>query len=184
MAIRATDIYRTHEELFDEEAIAMRRSGELSKNLRTAQICQKAKDSMALVRKPGPWMVLAGAGMCTGGRIMNHLTNHLSDPSTLVLMVGYQSRGSVGRALADGAREVRIAGRKINVQASTHLFSGLSGHAGQKDLLNWFGSLASSRPRVILTHGEDGPRRTLAAGIQERFGLSSEMPAYREAIEF
>ena len=161
MAIRATDIYRTHEDLFDEEAIAMRHSGELSKNLRTAEICQKAKDSMALVRRPGPWMVLAGAGMCTGGRILNYLQNHLPDPTTLVLMVGYQSRGSVGRALAEGAKEVRIAGQKVKVQAKTHLFGGLSGHAGQSDLLNWFGSIASSRPRVILTHGEDEQRKAL-----------------------
>ena len=184
MAIRATDIYRTHEGLFDEEAMAMRRSGELSKHLRTVQICQKAKDSMALARKPGPWMVLAGAGMCTGGRIMHHLQNHLPDPTTLLLMVGYQSRGSVGRVLLDGAKEVRIAGSKVKVQAKTHQFGGLSGHAGQSDLINWLGSLASSRPRVILTHGEDGPRQALAARIQERFGLPSEMPAYRDVIEF
>jgi metallo-beta-lactamase family protein len=184
MAITATDIYRTHDDLFDEEAIAMRSSGELSRNLRTAQVCQKAKDSMALARKAGPWMVLAGAGMCTGGRIMSHLQNHLSDPTTLVLMVGYQSRGSVGRALVDGAKEVRVAGLKVSVRAKTHQFGGLSGHAGQSDLLNWIGSLASSKPRVILTHGEDGPRRALAGRIQERFGLASEMPAYREVIEF
>jgi metallo-beta-lactamase family protein len=184
MAIRATDIYRSHEELFDAEAIAMRRSGDLSANLRTVKICQKAVDSLALVRKPGPWMVLAGAGMCTGGRIMHHLQNHLPDPTTLLLMVGYQSRGSLGRALADGAKEVRIAGQKVPVRARTHLLGGLSGHAGQSDLLNWVGSIASSRPRVILTHGEDGPRSALRARIQERFGLPSEMCAYRETIEF
>jgi metallo-beta-lactamase family protein len=182
MAIRATTIYKTHEDLYDDEAIAMRRSGDLAKNLRTLQICQKAQESMALARKRGPWMVLAGAGMCTGGRIMSHLQNHLPDPTTLVLMVGYQSRGSVGRALVDGAKEVRIAGRKVIVQAKTHQFGGLSGHAGQSDLLNWLGSVASSRPRVILTHGEDGPRQALAARIQERFGLPSELPAYREVI--
>ena len=135
MAIRATAIYRSHAELFDEEAIAMRKSGELSANLSTVRICQKAADSMALSRKPGPWMVLAGAGMCTGGRIISHLQNHLPDPTTLVLMVGYQSRGSVGRALCDGAREVRIAGLKVKVQASTHVFGGLSGHAAQSDLV-------------------------------------------------
>jgi len=128
-------------------------------------------------------MVLAGAGMCTGGRIMNHLQNHLPDPSTLLLMVGYQSRGSVGRALLDGAREVRVAGRKIAVQARTHQFGGLSGHAGQSDLLNWFGTVASSRPRVVLPHGEDGPRRALRARIQERFGLDAEVPGYRDVIE-
>ena len=184
MAIRATDIYKNNEDLFDEEAIAMRRSGDLSKNLRTAQVCQKAKDSMALARKPGPWMVLAGAGMCTGGRIMNHLQNHLPDPTTLVLMVGYQSRGSVGRALADGAKDVTIAGQKVKVQAKTHVFGGLSGHAGQSDLLNWFGSLAASRPRVILTHGEDVQRRALGDCIRQRFGLACEMPAHRAVVEF
>jgi metallo-beta-lactamase family protein len=129
-------------------------------------------------------MVLAGAGMCTGGRIMHHLQNHLGDPTTLVLMVGYQSRGSVGRALADGAKEVRIAGRKTEVRAKTHVFSGLSGHAGQKDLLDWFGALSASRPRVILTHGEDGPRRALRDRIRSQFGVTAEMPGYRESIEF
>jgi metallo-beta-lactamase family protein len=90
----------------------------------------------------------------------------------------------VGRALADGVKEVKIAGQKIKVQAKTHLFGGLSGHAGQSDLLNWFGSLAASRPRVILTHGEDMQRKALGDRIQERFGLSAEMPAYRDVIEF
>ena len=136
----------------------MRRSGDLSKNLRTVQICQKAKDSMALLRRPGPWMVLAGAGMCTGGRILNHLQNHLPDPTTLVVMVGYQSRGSVGRALLDGAKEVRIAGQKVKVRAKTHLFGGLSGHAGQSDLLNWFG-IARLFPPARHPH----PRRGRAA---------------------
>jgi metallo-beta-lactamase family protein len=121
--------------------------------------------------------------MCTGGRILNHLQNHLPNPTTLVLMVGYQSRGSLGRALADGASSVRIAGSTIPVRAKTHIFGGLSGHAGQSDLLNWFGSLAPSRPRVILTHGEDGPRSTLGARIKERFGLAAEMPDYRDTLE-
>jgi metallo-beta-lactamase family protein len=184
MAIRATDIYRSHAELFDEEALAMRKAGDIAAHLRTAQVCQKAADSMALAKRRGPFLVLAGAGMCTGGRILSHLQNHLPDPTTLVLMVGYQSRGSVGRALADGASSVRIAGRLVQVRAKTHVFGGLSGHAGQSDLVNWMGSLAPSRPRVILTHGEDGPRAALRTRIQERFGLASELPGYRETIEF
>ena len=162
----------------------MRQSGDLSTQLKTVKICQKAVDSMALSRKPGPWMVLAGAGMCTGGRILNHLQNHLPDPTTLLLMVGYQSRGSVGRALSEGAREVRIAGQKVQVRARTHVLGGLSGHAGQADLLNWIGPLAPSKPRVLLTHGEDGPRGTLRARIQERFGIMAEVPGYRDVIEF
>jgi metallo-beta-lactamase family protein len=183
MGIKVTKIYRSHEELFDEEAIAMRRSGELSANLRTVQVCEKGATSRALGSRKGPFMVLAGAGMCTGGRIMNHLQNHLPDPTTLVMMVGYQSRGSVGRALLDGAKSVRIAGRSVEVRATTHLFGGLSGHAGQSDLLNWIGTLAPARPRIVLTHGEDGPRKALARNLEERYGLKAELPAYREVIE-
>ena len=183
MAIRATDIYRSNAELFDDEAKAMRRSGELAGSLRTVKVCAKAADSYALARKPGPWMVLAGAGMCSGGRILHHLRNHLPDPTTLLLMVGYQSRGSLGRALSEGARDVKVAGQRVAVRAQTHVLGGLSGHAGQSDLLNWVGSLASSRPRVILTHGEDGPRKVLKARIHDRFDLEAEMPAYREVIE-
>lgn len=106
------------------------------------------------------------------------------DPTTLVLMVGYQSQGSLGRKLADGASSVRIAGRLVQVRAKTHLFGGLSGHADQSDLVNWFGSLAPSRPRLVLTHGEDLQRKTLKARIADQFGISAEMPAYRETIEF
>jgi len=184
MAIKATDLYRKHPELYDEEALAMRESGELSSNLRTVKYCAKATDSMAIGRRPGPFLVMAGAGMCTGGRIMHHLQNHLDDPTTLVLMVGYQSRGSIGRKLVDGADQVRIHGRPVKVRAKTHMFGGLSGHAGQKDLLAWMGSLAPSKPRVILTHGEDGPRAALRDRIRERFKLRAEMPDYLETIEF
>jgi metallo-beta-lactamase family protein len=183
MAIRATEIYRSHTELFDEEALAMRASGELAAHLRTVRICQKAVESAALAKKPGPFLVMAGAGMCTGGRILHHLQNHLPDPTTLLLMVGYQSRGSLGRQLQEGATSVRIAGERVTVRARTHMFGGLSGHAGQSDLLAWMQSLAPARPRVILTHREDGPRAVLRDRIHEQFGVAAEMPGYRATIE-
>ena len=183
MAIEATLLYRKHRELFDDEALAMVRSGELSKNLRMVRPLPTAADSRSVANRPGPFVVLAGAGMCTGGRILHHLLNHLSDPTTLVLMVGFQSHGSLGRTIVEGAQSVRIMGRTVPVRATTHTFSGLSGHAGQSDLLSWIERLAPSRPRILLTHGEDGPRRVLQGLIRERFGLTPELPAYRETIE-
>jgi metallo-beta-lactamase family protein len=182
MGIRATDIYRTHFELFDEEALGMRKSGDLAVNLRTVKVCQKAVESQALAKKPGPYLVLAGSGMCTGGRILHHLQQHLPKPTTLVMLVGYQGRGSIGRALADGATSVKITGQTVDVGAQVHMFGGLSGHAGQGDLLNWVGALAPSRPRIVLTHGEDGPRAAFARLIKERYGLKSEQPGYLETI--
>lgn len=183
MAIEATQIYKRHMELFDEEAIEMMKSGELAKNMRTVRACPKAADSRGLAKRKGPFLVMAGAGMCTGGRIMHHLQNHLPDPTTLLLMVGYQSPGSVGRQIVDGAKTVRIYGQTVQVRAKAHTFGGLSGHAGQKDLLAWMATLAPSKPRVILTHGEDGPRRIFRGLIQKLLGLKAEMPDYLDAIE-
>lgn len=183
MAIDATALYRKYTELFDDEALAMVKSGELARHVRTVRALPSAAESRALAGRPGPWMVMAGAGMCTGGRIMHHMVNHLPDPTTLLLMVGYQSRGSVGRAIVDGAASVRILGRQVRVRAATHTFGGLSGHAGQSDLMAWLSSVAPSRPRVILTHGEDGPRSTLRGLIRQRFNLDAEMPDYLETIE-
>ena len=184
MGIKATEIYRKHEELFDEETLEMRRSGELAANLRTAHVCQRAKDSKRLSKQAGPWLVMAGSGMCTGGRIMGHLQNHLPDPTTLLLMVGYQAKGSVGRTILEGAKTVRVAGKVVDVKARVHMLGGLSGHADQTDLLRWVGSIAPSKPRVVLAHGEDGPRQTMQTLIKQQFGLDSEMPGYMETIEF
>src|SRR5262245_34272318 len=135
MAIEATKLYGRHTELFDEEAAAMHQSGELMDNLETAQFSQTPDESRALNEKAGPLMIMAGAGMCTGGRILHHFRHGLARPETTVIFVGYQGAGSLGRMLVDGKKSVTIFGEKIPVRASVHTFGGLSGHAGQWDLL-------------------------------------------------
>jgi metallo-beta-lactamase family protein len=183
MAIKATKIYGKHDELYDEEAQAMWKSGALRANLETVQFCPTAQDSRALNQAPGPCMIMAGAGMCTGGRILHHFRHNLSNPATTVLFVGYQGRGSLGRRIVDRADTVTIFGEKIPVRASVHTFGGLSGHAGQTDLVNWFDSLATSRPRTFLIHGEDRARKALGKIIKERHRLSVEYPGMRDVIE-
>src|SRR5262245_18283451 len=182
MAIEATKIYARHPELYDEEALAMHQSGELRENLETAQLCPTAADSRALNDLKGPCLIMAGAGMCTGGRILHHFRHNLSRPGTTVLIVGYQGHGSLGRMLVDGKPRVKILGESIPVRASVHTFGGLSGHAGQTDLLQWFATLAPSRPRVILTHGEERGRKTLGRIIQERHRLKVEYPKLADVI--
>jgi metallo-beta-lactamase family protein len=184
MAIEATKIYAKHVELFDEEALAMQQAGELRENLATAQFCPTAADSRALNAVPGPCMILAGAGMCTGGRILHHFRHNLARPSTAVIMVGYQGRGSLGRMLVDRKPAVTIFGEKIPVRASVHTFGGLSGHAGQGDLVRWFDSVAPSRPRVVLTHGEDRARAALRRIIEDRHKLPVECPGLGDVIQF
>jgi metallo-beta-lactamase family protein len=183
MAIEATKLYAKHVELFDDEALAMQRSGELAQKLDTVKFCPSADDSRALNDVPGPCMILAGAGMCTGGRILHHFRHNLARPGTTVLFVGYQSNGSLGRMIVDGKKAVTIFGEQIPVRASVHTFGGLSGHAGQSELLRWLDSVAASGPHVFLTHGEERGRKPLGKLITERYKLRVDYPGLGEAIE-
>jgi len=142
-----------------------------------------ADESRAINNVRGACLVMAGAGMCNGGRILHHLRANLWKPSTHVLIVGYQSQGSLGRRLVDGEKEVKIFGEKIVVKATIHTLGGFSAHAGQTDLMRWFDVIAPSKPRVVLTHGEDDQRTALAKFIQQRHRLPSKLPKMGETIE-
>jgi metallo-beta-lactamase family protein len=183
MAIEATHIYRRNLELFDEEAKTMIQSGELRRSLQYARACSKPKDSQALANVKGPCLIMAGNGMCSGGRIMNHLRHSLPLEETAVLIVGFQSPGTIGRRLVDGAKSVRMFGETIPVRASIHTMGGFSAHAGQSDLLEWFDAVAPSRPRPIITHGEDEARKVFSGLIEAKHGLKPEMPQLGDVIE-
>ena len=183
MAIEATKIYGRNNEMFDHEAQEMAKSGELRRSLEGTRTCPKPRDSRALNSVEGPCMIMAGSGMCTGGRIMHHLQHNLPLTGTVVLVVGFQSAGSLGRQLVDGAKSVSMFGEKIPVRASIHTMGGFSAHAGQSDLLKWFDVVAPSRPRVIITHGENRARGVFSDLIRSRHGLNPECPNLGDVIE-
>ena len=183
MAIEATSIYRRNNELFDSEALSMVQSGELRRSLATAKPCSKPGESRALNAVKGPCLIMAGAGMCTGGRIMHHLRHNLPIPETAVLIVGFQSPGTLGRKLVDGEKTVMMFGEEVPVNASIHTMGGFSAHADQNGLLDWFSVMAPSRPRTIVTHGEDRARKAFSEQLQQRFGVKAECPALDDVIE-
>jgi len=183
MAIEASNIYARHRELFDDAMTKFLAEGPMGDDLKTLTLSVTADDSRKINDQPGPCLIMAGAGMCTAGRILHHFKQNLWRPETHVVIVGYQSHESLGRRLVEGAKDVSIFGEKIAVKAQVHTLGGFSAHAGQKDLLAWFGVIAPSKPRVILTHGENGPRRELAKQIAQRFGLPSELPDLQESVE-
>ncbi len=183
MAIEATNIYARHRELFDDDMTKFIARQPLKADLKTMTLSATAQDSMKINDVSGPCLIMAGAGMCNAGRILHHLKQNLWKPETHVLIVGYQSHESLGRRLLEGAEMVSIHGEKVAVAAEVHTLGGFSAHAGQTDLLNWFSALAPCKPRVILTHGEDGPRATLAKKIQQQFRLPSKLPKMGDVIE-
>jgi metallo-beta-lactamase family protein len=184
MAIKADAVYRKHTELFDAETSHLVEGGQLEHDLRSVRVCVTADESKAINDEQGPFIVIAGSGMCTAGRIMHHIRNSISDPTSHFVIVGYQARGSLGRKLVDGAPGVKIMGEYHNVRAKIHTLGGFSAHAGQTELLDWFGTVAQSGvSTLLLTHGEDRARNPLRDKIQERFGVSAFLPAYSEHCE-
>jgi metallo-beta-lactamase family protein len=183
MAVSAFNVYRDHQDLLDEEYQELKRKGVYPLNRKYFLTSATAQDSKKLNEVKGPCMILAGAGMCNGGRILHHLLHNLDDPNAHVIIVGYQSQGSIGRRLVDKAPKISIFGEEKHVKAQVHTLNGFSAHAGQTDLLNWFSYLAPSKPKVVITHGEDGPRKALAEMIKKKFKLNALLPKIGEVIE-
>jgi len=121
--------------------------------------------------------------MCDAGRILHHLRHNLSLANTLLLIVGYQAKESLGRRLIDGANPVKIMGQTIYVRAKIVSVEGFSAHADKNDLLRWIEPLARHNSRVILTHGEAHQLSEMRHELQEKFGLSAQIPSIGDVIE-
>ncbi len=171
---RATESYRGHPELFDEEARAILYSGTSPLNFGGLRTTRTGEESRQLNKAAGGTIIIAGSGMCTGGRILHHLRHGLWQPQVHVVFVGFQAEGTLGRKLVNGEKMVRVLGENIAVKAQVHTLSGFSAHAGQSDLVDWAmpaltGSAGvTDRPRVALNHGEDMQRGVLAGKLAER----------------
>lgn len=183
MAIEATKIYTKHFELFDEELIKFIKEKPMKEDLKTLTICASSDQSKKINQVSGTCLVMAGAGMCTAGRILHHFKQNLWKPETFVLIVGYQAKGSLGRQLVDGEKEVKIFGEKVKVNATIKTMGGFSAHAGQTDLLNWVNAVAASKPQMVLIHGEDEQRQTLSQCIRKQFKLQTLLPMQGDVIE-
>ena len=182
MAIEATRIYERHPDLFDDEAVDLRRACDVANRHGHVKATPTARDSMALNDIEGPCLIMAGSGMCNAGRILHHFKHGLWKPDTVVMIVGFQGEGTLGRQLVDGAKQVSIYGEKIIVKARVCTLGGFSAHAGQSELLQWFGHLASTKPQVVLTHGEARGREPLAELIQKRHGLKALLPVQGDIV--
>jgi metallo-beta-lactamase family protein len=162
MAIEATEVYWKHANLFDEEAQAWHARARSLPPLPNLKLSRTADESMAINKIPHGAIVIAGSGMCTGGRIVHHLKHNLGRPECDVVFSGFQAQGTTGRAIVDGREVVRIHGEPIQVAARVHTLGGFSAHGDQQDLLRWHEGIPG-RPPVWLVHGES----QAAAGLRD-----------------
>lgn len=169
MAIEATEIYERHWRLLDKETQAAAGHGAIF-DLPNLHMSESTEESIALNRIKSGAIIIAGSGMCTGGRIRHHLKYNVARKDCHVVIVGYQSRGTTGRSLVDGASTLTLFGEKYAVNAKIHTIGGLSAHADQAGLLNWYGQFRD-QPPIKLVHGEEDAMQTLKAVLSDRFGV-------------
>jgi metallo-beta-lactamase family protein len=184
MAVEASAIFARYTEFFDEEYHAFRKKHSHSRKLSSITPIVTREQSKQLNDVVGPCIILAGSGMCTGGRIVHHLRHSLGSPDCHVMIVGFQAVGSLGRALVDKHPIVTIERDHIRVNATIHTVGGLSAHAGQHDLLEWLRPLTSSHPQVFLTHGEPEARIALKQRIDAFGAFKVVLPTYKQKVLF
>ena len=136
---------------------------------------------MAINEMESGAIVIAGSGMCTGGRILHHLKNNIWRPQCHLVIVGYQAMGTLGRRLVDGADEIRLWGDTYRVRAQRHTIGGLSAHADQEDLIDWYSSFAN-RPPVYLVHGEERAQRPLQDVLKNDLKAPAHIARYQQKI--
>jgi len=177
MAIEASDIYLKHTHLYDEVAAEFYNQHGPLLDLPNLKFTKAPEESMAVNRMKSGAIVVAGSGMCTGGRIRHHLKHNVWRPECHVIIAGYQSPGSTGRKLVDGEPFIRLFGQRIKVAAQIHTVGGLSAHADQQGMMDWYSSF-KNKPPVLLVHGEKRAQKTLAKRLRKECGASAR-PAKR-----
>ena len=128
-------------------------------------------------------IIIAGSGMCTGGRIRHHFKHNLWKRNAHVVIVGYQAIGTPGRALVDGAKTFRLGNDEIIVNAAIHTLGGFSAHASQSQLIDWISYFEQPRPSLYLIHGEEGAKKVLADRLSDE-GWLANIPHSGESVSF
>ncbi len=184
MAIKVSDVYKKNNRLFNDDNPAFKNFIKQGWDqwLPILSYTESTEESMALNRISEGAIIIAGSGMCTGGRILHHLKYNLWNSKTHVVIVGYQAIGTLGRAIVSGASHVKIFGDDINIKARIHTLGGLSAHAGQDQLLEWASHMKEQKPRLYLVHGELDSMQALQKRFVRDFSWNANIPNLDEII--
>ena len=179
MAQKVTEVFEKHPELYDEEMVDLMRNGENPFRYPQLVFTRSADQSKAINRVRGTVIIIAGSGMCTGGRIKHHLAHHIDRAESTALFVGYQAAGTLGREILRGAETVRILGSEHAVRARIARIHGFSAHADRDELLAWVTSVETAPRRVFVNHGEAESATSFQDFLHERTGWDVVVPDYK-----
>ena len=177
MAIRAADMLGRHPALLANEPRDMAQRGDDPMEFKSLQRVFNRKSSLKVAAGTSPAVILAGSGFLDAGPVLHHLAALVSEDRHAILFAGHQLPGSLGHGMLNGARAIELKEGIFEVKAERVHLEGYSGHADRGDLLHWLSSREGGTPRVLLNHGEQSSRESLAAAMHERIGLVAELPA-------
>jgi metallo-beta-lactamase family protein len=180
MAIKVTQVFKKHGDLFDSEMAKLMREKKSPFDFPGLKMTQSTDESKALNTMEGTKMIIAGSGMCTGGRVKHHLVNNISNEKNTILFVGYQAVGTLGRSIVDGHKQVRILGQQYPVRARVAEIKGFSAHADRQELLEWLDGI--NPRRVFVVHGEAEAAREFGKLLREQKGWKVNVPIFKERV--
>jgi len=183
MAASVTKVFEAHPELFDKAMTDLVDRNMSPFNFSGLKVVRSTTESKAINRLRGTAIIIAGSGMCTGGRIKHHLVNNITRPESTVLFVGYQAAGTLGRRILEGETQVRILGREHPVRARIERINGFSAHADRDELLKWLSGFKNRPRRLFVTHGEPESARSFAEFVEAELGWDTMVPDYKDRVE-
>lgn len=182
LAVKATKVFHRNAGAFDDEARNLLMKGDNPLTFTNLHFTQSVEDSKRLNFSNEPKIIISSSGMCEAGRIKHHLKHNLWRKTSSIVFVGYQAEGTLGRSIRDGAKEVKIFGEQIHVNAEVYNVEGFSGHADKNGLLDWLKHFKNN-PRVFIVHGEEDAKNEFAGEVEEKLGLECLVPEYNHVYE-
>lgn len=183
LAVDVTKVFRKHSECFDAETRRYLLEGEDPFGFQRLRYLRDVSESKALNDLHGPFVVISASGMCEAGRILHHLKNSIEDARNTVLITGFQAEHTLGRKIVDKRPEVPIFGEPMRLRAEVAKLNELSGHADQRELLEWLKPMAQALKKIFLVHGEPAQSAALAGAIRQRYGTDTVIPERGQSFE-
>lgn len=180
LAIKLTAVYKKHEDYFNKNITKMEHAGDDIFNFPGLRFTLTTEQSKEINNVPAPKIIMAGSGMSTAGRILHHEIRYLPDPKSTILFVGYQTQGSLGRRILEGAKLVKIFGEEVSVRCQIKEINSYSAHADQNQLLDWIKPMKASLKKAFVVHGEQSASEVLAGKIRDNLAISAVVPKQGE----
>lgn len=184
LAINATEIFRLHPEVFDEETLAFMEQGNNPFRFDSLRYTRTVEESKMASAFTDPAIIISASGMMENGRILHHLKGRIGDPRNTILVTGWQAPYTLGRQLVNGEKEVKIFGEEYQVRANIEVITGLSGHADRNELLAWAGAMKKKPSRTFVVHGEFEVATDFASALSSELGFSNVIvPEMHQAFD-